>query len=413
MKKYLSLFIGLRYIRSKSSNFISFVSFVSIIGIALGVSILITVLSVMNGFAEEIHQKVFDLTPQLILVKNRANSSGNLNEIIKQYPEILATTEIVMGHGLLLLDQRFLPVAVSGIDPKTEIKVSKIKEKMREGKIESLMPASYHAVISETIARNFSLVLGDKITLLVPKIRVGPLGVMPVYKLFTVAGIFSGDSGMFNNDSNIYIHMDDARRVFKDTDSYEGYKAKLEDVYEAPLLAETLRTKYWEDFSVADWSQEYGSYLKAVKIEKTTMFLILLMLIAIAVFNLITSLVMLVNEKKSDIAILRTIGALPRTIIGIFVIQGFSIGLIGTLLGLCLGITLSTNITEFVNFIQNITHMEIFVSSVYFADYLPSKILSSDLVKVCSISLLMSLIATLYPAWHAAKIHPVEILRYD
>jgi len=407
-------FIGFRYIRSRKNRFISFISLISVLGIALGVIILITVLSVMNGFDKEIHQKVFDFTPHLSLIKK----SSDITELTDEESELLQGVGTyapnIEAQGLLLMHQALVPINVRGVWPIAEQKISKLATQMTQGDLTMLEPGGFRVIISDAFAIRYGVALGDKITILVPKARIGPMGMMPVFKWLQVVGTFEADGGFIGSEANVYLHFNDAHHILRSARVSDGYAVKLSDPYQAPLMRMKWQsTVLAERFMIVDWTMQYGTYLKAVKIEKTMMFLILLLLIAIATFNLITSLVMLVKEKQSDIAILRTMGARASAIMCIFFIQGWLIGLIGTGLGLLGGLWLANHVTEVVEYIQRVTHMELFISSVYLVDQLPSQVLWRDIVKICSAALLMSWFATIYPAWRASKIYPADILTYE
>lgn len=414
MIKQFPYFIGFRYIRSRKNRFISFVSLISVLGIALGVMILITVLSVMNGFDKEIHQKVFDFTPHLFLVKKDPELGSLTKEEAHRLGAIGAYAPMIEAQGLLLMSQDLVPINLRGIRPEIEQKVSQLAAQMEEGQLSRLQAGSFQVIISEALAIRYGIAIGDKVTVLIPKARIGPMGLMPIFKWLQVSGTFKADGGFIGSETYMYLHFKDASNLLRSARALDGYVVKLPDPYLAPLIRVRLQaTALALRFNIIDWTMQYGAYLKAIKIEKTMMFLILLLLIAIAAFNLVTSLVMLVKEKQADIAILRTMGARSSAIMHIFFIQGWVIGLIGTTLGLLTGLWLAHHVTAVVECLQRVTHMELFVSSVYLVDQLPSQVLWSDVIKICIASLVMSWLATLYPAWRASKIHPADILSYE
>ncbi len=416
MFRPLSLFIGLRYTRAKRRNhFISFISLMSMLGIALGVVVLITVLSVMNGFDREIKKRVFSMWPPLT-VTSMANFVDNWHELetaLQKVPEITAVAPFVNGEILLTNGGNVQPAMVNGIDPAAESRISQLKEKIVQGNLENLTPGKFGILIGEELANRLDVVLGDKITVITPQVSLSPAGVIPRLKRFTVSGIFHAGSGFGFDMALAYINLNDAQKLFMMGSSITGLHANMKDVYAAPQLSTQLQNDLAPNGRVMNWTEQFGAFFHAIKLEKTMMFFILLLIIAVAVFNLVCTLVMVVNDKESDIAILRTFGATPRTIMSIFVVQGAIIGVIGTILGVAGGIALATHVTKLVNWIQEIFHVKFLSSSVYFVDYLPSELLWSDVIKISLSALILSLIATLYPAWRASRTEPVEALRYE
>lgn len=415
MFRPLSFYIGLRYTRAKRKNhFISFISLMSMIGIALGVTVLITVLSVMNGFDSHIRDKIFGMAPA-VSVSTYLNRLENWpywqNQLIKD-PQVTAVAPFVSGQGLLRQGEQVAGAEVQGIDVKSESKINHLASKIISGRLDTLTSGRFNIVLGKTLANNLAVGVGDKVTLFIPKLTVSPAGVLPRFKRFTVSGIFSAGAG-FGFDSNLaFINLHDAQALFVLGKTVTGVNLKLTNMYNAPQVAQQIVTKH-PGLVTSDWTQRYGALFKAVALEKTMMFLILILIVAVAAFNLVSSLVMVVTDKQADIAILRTMGATPGMIMRIFMVQGSVVGVIGTLLGLIGGISLSLNVTSLVNLLQNILHRQLFQSSVYYLNYLPSQLLASDVIKITVAALLMSLLATLYPAWRAAKVQPAEALRYE
>ncbi|MBX3708858.1 MAG: lipoprotein-releasing ABC transporter permease subunit [Gammaproteobacteria bacterium] len=411
-----ALFIGLRYTRARRRNhFISFISLVSMIGIALGITVLITVLSVMNGFDREIKKRVFSMVPP-ITVSSHAGYITEWKEVKKlllKYPSVTSAAPFVTGEVLLNYAGSTQPAILSGILPDQEKNVSAIADKMIEGDLSDLQPGKFGIVLGENLAALLDARIGDKITIVTPQVSLSPAGVIPRFKRFTVAGIFRAGSG-FGFDRGLgFIHLNDAQKLFGLGNHVTGLHLNTEDVFAAPNIALELRNQLTPNTSISTWADQFGEFFHAVQLEKTMMFLILLLIIAVAAFNLVSTLMMVVNEKESDIAILRTFGATPHMVMSIFIIQGGIIGIFGTLLGLVGGITLAWNVTEIVNWIQNVFHVQFLSSNIYFVNYLPSEIKFSDIVQICGASLILSLLATIYPAWRAAKMDPVESLRYE
>jgi len=416
MFRPFSLFVGLRYTRAKRRNhFISFISMMSMLGIALGIVVLITVLSVMNGFDEEIKKRVFSMVPP-ITVGSLENTLSNWQAVqsdIEKMPLVTGTAPFVSGQVMLTNSGMVQPAMITGIAPKDEGKVSKLSKKMVRGSLDNLVPGGFGIILGEEIALRLNAVLGEKITVMIPDASISPAGVIPRFKRFTLVGVFSAGSG-FGFDSGIgFINIKDAQVLFKIGNSVSAIYVNISDVFKAPMVSENIIQMLGPTARVMNWTQQFGEYFHAISLEKKMMFFILLLIIAVAVFNLVCTLVMVVNEKESDIAILRTLGATPRMILAVFIVQGAIIGVVGTLLGVIGGILLASNVTEVVNWIEKVFHVQFLSSSIYFVDYLPSKIELYDVLRISLSALGLSLIATLYPAWRAAKTEPVEALRYE
>ncbi len=415
MFKPLSLFIGLRYTRAKKRNqFVSFISLSSMIGIALGVTVLITVLSVMNGFDYQIRHRIFEMAPQ-VTVKSFTGSIDNYSQLEKQllkFPEVTAAAPFVEGQGMLTHDGVVHPALISGINPSIEKNMSAIASKMVSGKLTDLKAGAFGIILGSQLADALALNIGDKVTLVTPQAALTPVGVVPRFKRFTVVGIFKAGEG-FGFDSQLgLINIQDAKALYE-LNGVSGIRLKIHDLYAAPSLTRKIADTLSSNYFVSNWTQRYGALFKAIALEKNMMFLILILIIAVAAFNLVSSLVMVVNDKQADIAILRTFGATPRNIMSIFIVQGFLVGIVGTLLGLIGGLVLAENVTQVVNFIQKTFGLQLLSSSVYYVDYLPSRVEPTDVIHVCIIALLLSLLATLYPAWRASKTQPAEALRYE
>lgn len=414
MFKPLALFIGLRYTRSRKKNhFVSFISLSSMLGIGLGVMVLITVLSVMNGFDEQIHNRFFSMAPEITLTGPNEHLS-NWPEVAKKIqtiPEIKAVAPYVGGQGLLVHDGQVLPIILTGVLPKYEENITHLKEKLLGGTVDNLN--HFGIILGKNIADTMGAMIGDKVTVMIPQATVNPTGMIPRFKRFTVVGVFSAGAG-FNFDTRLaFINMGDAQKLFQMGDDVTGVKLKINNVYQAPELSVRLSHLLGEEYQVGNWTEQFGAFFQAVKMEKTMMFLILLLIIAVAAFNLVSSLVMVVNDKQAEIAILRTIGATPSTILWTFIVQGMMVGVVGTVLGLISGLILADNATTIVNHLQTWLHVKVLSSSIYFVDYLPSKIMFSDIWKVCITALLMSFLATIYPAWRASKTVIAEALHYE
>lgn len=414
MFKPLPFFIGLRYTRAKKSNhFVSFISLTSMLGIGLGVMVLITVLSVMNGFDEEIHKRFFGMAPEITLTgpDDRLSDWESVATKLKRLPDVIGLAPYIGAQGLLTHEGQVIPIILTGIIPQYEEQITHLKRKIIVGDMSSL--DHFGMIIGESLANTLGVAIGDKVTIMIPQATVTPAGMVPRFKRFTVKAIFTAGSG-FNFDSKMaFIDLSDAQKLMQMGSQVTGIKLKLDDIYKAPRLSKQIANDLGEGYQVGNWTDQFGAFFHAVKMEKTMMFLILLLIIAVAAFNLVSSLVMVVNDKQAEIAILRTIGATPGTILAIFIVQGMMVGVFGTLIGLVLGLLLASNATTIVNYLQTLMDIQILSSNVYFVDFLPSKILFSDLWQVCGIALLMSFIATIYPAWRASKTVIAEALHYE
>jgi lipoprotein-releasing system permease protein len=413
----VSLYIGLCYTRAKQRNhFISFISLSSMLGIALGITVLITVLSVMNGFDEEIRNRIFGVAQQISIRPTDPEALQNWPSLAKKLestPGVTEVTPFVAGQGMLTNGGMVRPTVISGISPKDESKVSVVADKMVEGSLEDLKSGQFAIVIGKELAETLGLVLGDKVTVFTPQASLTPGGLMPRFKRFTLVGMFRIGSGFGFDSSYALINIHDAQKLFQLGNGISGLRLKLTDLYAAPRIAAELTKTLPSNLEVHDWTETYGDLVKTIGLEKATMFILLMLLIAVAAFNLVSTLVMVVTDKNSDIAILRTLGATPYTILSIFIVQGAIISIVGTVLGLLGGITLALNATRLVAGIERLFHVKLFSSSIYYVNYLPSKLIWSDVWHICLSAILLSLLATLYPAWRASRIQPAQALRYE
>lgn len=416
----LTLCIGLRYIRAKRRNhFISFMTVTSVLGIALGITVLITVLSVMNGFDQVIRDRIFSMAHQITVTDTRyfneqSPSQWNAaSQIILKNSQITGLAPFTMGQGLLVNHQQQRPVVIYGISPELEKMVSHLPQQLIQGTF-GLQEGHYQIILGAQLAVDLGVIIGDKVTLLVPTTLPTAVGLMPRFKRFVVSGIFQAGQG-FNFDSRIaYTHINDAQAIYQLHNSITGLRLKTRDLYSAPQIANTLAKLLPKHYVLSNWTDEYGELIYAIALEKTMMFCILLLLIAISAFNLVSSLMMVVTDKQADIAILRSLGAAPRTIMSIFMAQGSVIGLMGALLGLVGGIILAQHIATLISFIETLFHIQLFnANNYFFVDCLPSKIEVFDVFKVITAGFLMSVLATIYPAWRAARVAPAEALRYE
>ncbi|MEY3182203.1 MAG: hypothetical protein RLZ35_188 [Pseudomonadota bacterium] len=409
-------FIGYRYTRAKRDNhFISFIALTAMIGIALGVAVLITVLSVMNGFGREIRAQMLNGAPHITIQSSNgqqlAKSNHLLSEISQVTSDIIAQAPYIQGQGMLSHAGRIQGVWIKGISGAQQT-VFPLNEHLIAGSLDDFIPGHFGIYLGKQLAFGLGLQVGDKVTLIIPEARVSLAGVSPRLKRFTLLGIF--DMGTFFDSTHAFIHLDDAAKFLKYGDDHiSGIQLKVSDELRAADVAQQLRTTLGPHYEVMDWMHSNGSYLAAIQMEKTVMTFILLLIVAIAAFNLVSGLVMLVTDKRPDIAILRTLGARAHQVMAIFVVQGTFIGLMGIAIGVILGVTLALNVTDWVNWIEKTCQVSLFQKEVYAVSCLPSHLDWSDVAKICIWSLSFSFVSTLYPAYRASKIRPAEALRYE
>lgn len=406
--------VGLRYIKSKQKKgFVSFISLVSIVGIALGVAALITVLSVMNGFQREIRTKIIGVTAHM-QVMDASGTLQNWQSLIKPITtnkQILKYAPYVDGQALISFDGNVSGVLIRGIDPTLEPGVDDIGKHMTTG-ANNLPSGKFDVVIGKELAKQLGVEVGDKITVITPDGQVTPAGTIPRLKQFTVSGIFN--LHMYEYDSSlILVNIHDAETLLKMGNGVSGIRLMVDDVMNTRQIKDELEKTLPDNIVIMDWIEQHQNYFSAVELEKKMMFVILTLIVAVAVFNLVSTLVMTVNDKKADIAILRTMGASKKNIRNIFILQGGLSGIIGTVSGTILGLILATYIGNIVHFFEIITGSKLISSDVYLIDYLPSQINFSDVMSIFMVSIVLSIIATIYPSNSAAKIDPAEALRYE
>ncbi len=414
MFKPLPLFVGLRYTRAKRRNhFISFISAISMLGIALGVTALITVISVMNGFEKEMRERILGMVSHATISGIR----GELPDWQLAMERALENDDVVgaapyIERETMLAGLRNTGAQVRGILPALEGSVSEVAEHIERGSLNDLTAGSFNLVLGEELALILGVDVGDKVTVFAPEVRATAVGVMPRAKRFTVAGIFS--VGHYEYDRGLALtHLEDAATLFRLGERVSGVRLKVRDLYFAWDVASELRNNLPGLYLVRDWSQTQASYFKAVKMEKTVMFVILSLIIAVAAFNIISTLVMLVTDKQADIAILRTIGASPAMIMGVFVVLGTFIGLFGTALGLVGGVALASNVETLVPWLEQTLGVQFLSADMYYISELPSDMHWRDVIRIGLLSFALSILATLYPAWRASRTDPAEALRYE
>ena len=409
------LLVGLRYTRAKRRNhFISFISAISMAGIALGVAALIVVLSVMNGFQKELRTRILGVAShvQISGPNNQLADWQSLAKIVAQDPRVKGAAPFVNAQGMLAAGQAVRGSVVRGILPEREEQVAEIGLHMLAGKLEALRAGEFGIVLGSELARALGVLKGDKVALIAPQGLVTPAGVIPRLKQFTVVGMF--EIGMFEYDSGLaLVHLEDAQKLYQMGDAVSGVRLRLDDLFASRSVARDLMTRLDPSYFATDWTRSHANFFRAVEIEKRVMFIILLLIVAVAAFNIVSTLVMLVTDKQSDIAILRTLGASPGSIVQIFMVQGALIGVIGTFVGLVLGVLVGFNVDTVVPFVENLLGFKFLAKDIYYISDLPSDVQLGDVTTIGIVSLVLSFIATLYPSWRASRTNPAEALRYE
>jgi lipoprotein-releasing system permease protein len=409
------LLVGLRYTRAKRRNhFISFISLTSMAGIALGVAALIVVLSVMNGFQTELRARILGVAShvQITGANSRLNDWKAVADIAKQHPRVRASAPFVNGQGMLSAGQAVRGTIVRGVLPAQEDSVADIGKHMRAGRLDALKAGEFGMVLGTDLARSIGALPGDKVTLIAPQGQVTPAGLMPRLKQFTVVGLF--EIGMFEYDSGlVLIHLEDAQVLYQMDAAVSGLRLKLDDLFAARTVVRELLTTLGNDYYASDWTRSHANFFRAVEIEKRVMFIILTLIVAVAAFNIVSTLVMLVTDKQADIAILRTLGASPRSVMQIFVVQGALIGMIGTLIGVVGGVILAFNVATVVPWLEKVLGFKFLSKDVYYISELPSEVQIGDVTTIGLMSLVIAFLATIYPSWRAARVNPAEALRYE
>jgi len=411
------LLLGWRYTRagraSRRNGFISFISGVSMLGIALGVAALIIVLSVMNGFQREVRDRMLGVVSHIEIY---AASGGSLSDVeglrarLLAHPQVLGAAPFISAQALLARGEDMKGVMVRGIDPALEPQVSDLQNG-QAGVLQSLVAGRFDVVVGRDLAMAIGAAPGEQVTLISPSGQVTPAGALPRLKQMRLAGLFS--SGHYEYDSALVLmHVQDAARLFR-LEGATGLRVKLRDLHDARAVAAELQQALGGEFYVRDWTQQNRTWFAAVQVEKRMMFIILTLIVAVAAFNLVSTLVMTVTDKRADIAILRTLGASPRSIMGIFVVQGATVGVIGTFSGLALGLLVAFNIDVIVPALERLFNASFLPKDIYLISRMPSEPLASDIVPIAVISLVLAFVATLYPSWRASRVNPAEALRYE
>jgi len=409
------LAVGLRYTRARRRNrFISINSLISMIGIAVGVWALIVVLSVMNGFQKEVRTRILGVAShvQITSLSNRLADWRAIAQIATQHPRVLAAAPFVQAQAMLSAGPSVRGALVRGILPEEEEKVADLGSHMRLGSLEALKPGEFGVVLGVDLARALAVLPGDKVALVAPQGLVTPAGVIPRLKQFTLVGVF--EAGIADADAGLaLIHLRDAQTLYQLGESVTGVRLKLDDIFAARTVARELLVKMPEDIYASDWTRTHANFFRAVEIEKRMMFIILALIILVAAINIISTLVVAVTDKQADIAILRTLGARPGSIMQIFIVQGMLMGVIGTAVGVAAGIVTALNIDVIVPAIESALSIKFLSKDVYLIPELPSDLQSGDVLSISLMALALSFLATLYPSWRAARVNPAEALRYE
>jgi lipoprotein-releasing system permease protein len=412
------LSLGWRYTRAgratRRNGFISFISGVSMLGIALGVAALIIVLSVMNGFQKEVRDRMLGVLSHIEVFTPGGEAIPDLNTTlteIKRHPAVLGAAPFIGAQGLIARGEDMKGAIVRGIDPALEPSVTDLAAQLSQTVLPRLVPGEFGIVLGGELARSLGVRQGDTVTLIAPSGQITPAGVVPRIKQMTLVGVF--DSGHFEYDSGLaLLHQDDAARIFR-LEGPTGVRIKLQDLQQAREVAVQIAGMLSGDLLVRDWTRQNRTWFAAVQLEKRMMFIILTLIVAVAAFNLVSTLVMTVTDKRADIAILRTLGASPRSIMGVFVVQGAMVGVIGTFSGLALGLLVAFNIDTLVPALERLLGATFLPQDIYLISRMPSDPQSTDIVPIAVISLVLAFVATLYPSWRASRVNPAEALRYE
>lgn len=411
----LELFIGQRYTHSRRRNrFISFISFASMLGIMLGVMVLITVLSIMNGFEKELRDKILGVIAHVTV----SGTNGQLSdwsaqvERLRKEPHVIGAAPYVQKQVMITNGEKMRGVVLQGIDPAVQDQVSDVDFKMIDGNFTNLKPREYGIVLGVEVASALGVMPGDKVTVVVPQVQITPAGILPRIRRFTVVGVYQIGHPEYDGMTS-FIELSDASRLFGLGEDISGVRLKVDNLFAAQSIAYDLQQQLGNDFKVTDWGQEHGSFFRAVKTERIAMTLILFLVVCVALFNLVASLVMTVNDKQADIAILRTFGMSGERIMRVFMIQGSIIGIFGTVVGVSLGVLLSLHIGEVVGWLEHTFGFKVFSADIFYISEIPSDLRWDNVLWIGLASLVASVLATVYPARRAAQIQPAESLRYE
>jgi len=415
MNKSWEWLVGVRYLRARTHNrFVSFISSISIVGVALGVAVLIVVLSVMNGFETELRTRILAMTSHASL-ESFGDGLAQWQEIrgrVEGDADVRAAAPYIQGEAMLLRGEEVSGAIVRGIVPAEERRVSGLADKIVAGSLEELAPGGWNIVLGSALARELQVEVGDRVVLAISQGTVTPAGLVPRLRRFAVSGIF--EAGMYEFDRGLaFVHLEDAARLWRMDDRVTGLRLALDDMFLAPEVARRVAVDLGGGFYVSDWTRQHVNFFRSIQLSKQMMFTILLLVVGVAAFNIVSTLVMVVKDKQGDIAILRTLGASPRGIMLVFMIQGTLIGVAGTLAGLALGALLALNVEQFVHVLEAALGTTFLAADVYFISDLPAELRAGDLLRICGTALALAVLSTLYPAWRAARSQPAEALRHE
>ncbi len=415
MLRPYELAIALRYVRSRNKNrFISFISVISMAGIALAVAVLIMVLSVMNGFESEVRNRILQIVAHASIsgLDGRISDWRSLAAVAGQNPQVIAGARFVDGQAMLVGPAEIRGVQLRGVDPVSELKTSALGSLMVEGSLEALEPGSFGIVIGKTLAEQLHVKVGDSVIMLVAQGIITPAGVVPRMRRFRVTGVFY--AGMYEFDrALVFVHIADAQRLLRFGEDVSGVRLAIRDPLQAPTVVRAVANAWGGGVYVTDWTREHGNFFRSIQLTRSIIFVILLLVVGVAAFNIVSTLVMVVRDKRGEIAILRTLGASPAGILTIFVLQGALVGLVGTLVGTVAGVLGAWNVSAIAAVIERITGFQFLAPDVYFISELPSRLLWADVWQIASIALVLGLVSTIYPAWRGAVTAPAEVLRHE